>query len=164
MPEIRVQSKLDVDAAELWTAVTTMDGVNAELSPWLRMSVPAAARGKSLTEVPLGELAFVSWLLVGGILPFDRHRLCLVELEPGRLLERSSSWLQRVWEHERSVTPLAEGRGAQLVDRVAFEPRLAVLAPLTTAIVARLFRHRHARLRARYGEHPAAKGERDEAP
>jgi ligand-binding SRPBCC domain-containing protein len=147
---IEVSSRLAIDRERLWAVISTMQGVNAELAPWLRMSVPLEARGKSLAEIRIGEVAFESWLLALGFLPFDRHRLCLIELERGRgFVERSSSWLQRVWQHERTLETIAGG--TEIRDRVTFEPRIRVLAPLVQAVVARLFRHRHARLRARFG-------------
>jgi ligand-binding SRPBCC domain-containing protein len=143
-------SRLAVDRERLWAEVSTMQGVNFELAPWLRMSVPAEVRGKSLTDVRLGEVAFESWLLTLGFLPFDRHRLCLVEVEPGRgFVERSSSWLERIWQHERTLEAVAGG--TEIRDRITFEPRIAVLTPVVGVIVARLFRHRHARLRSRFG-------------
>jgi ligand-binding SRPBCC domain-containing protein len=141
---------LAVGREQLWAVISTMDGVNAELSPWMRMSVPVEIRGKSLADVPIGEVAFESWLLALRFLPFDRHRLCLVEVTPGHgFVERSSSYMQRVWQHERTLQSIAGG--TEIRDRVAFEPRARVLAPVVQAVVARLFRHRHARLRARFG-------------
>jgi ligand-binding SRPBCC domain-containing protein len=146
---IEVSSRLAVDREQLWTVISTMQGVNAELAPWLRMSVPVEVRGKSLADIRLGEVAFESWLLALGLLPFDRHRLCLIELERGRgFVERSSSWLQRIWQHERTLETIAGG--TEIRDRVTFEPRIGLLAPVVQMVVARLFRHRHARLRARF--------------
>jgi ligand-binding SRPBCC domain-containing protein len=146
---IEVCSRLAIDRERLWSVTSTMQGVNAELAPWLRMSVPLEARGKSLAEIRIGEVAFESWLLALGFLPFDRHRLCLIELERGRgFVERSSSWLQRVWQHERTLETIAGG--TEIRDRVTFEPRIGLLAPVVQMVVARLFRHRHARLRARF--------------
>jgi len=148
--EIRVESKLSTTPEVLWARVCTMEGVNEELSPWVRMSVPSEARGHSLNDVALGELAFRSWLLLLGFLPFDRHALCLVEMEPGRrFLERSSSFLQKLWEHERIVEP-CEG-GARIVDRLKVEPRLFFVSLLSRFVVRALFRHRHRRLRRRFG-------------
>src|SRR5689334_17898438 len=147
---IETCSRLAVDRERLWAAISTMDGVNAELAPWVRMSVPLQARGKSLADVPVGDVAFDSWLLAFGVLPFDRHRLRLVEVEPGRgFLERSSSWLQRVWQHERTLVEVAGG--TEICDRVTVEPRIGVSAPIVAGVVRRIFRHRHARLRERFG-------------
>jgi ligand-binding SRPBCC domain-containing protein len=147
---IEVCSRLAIDREQLWAVISTMEGVNAELSPWMRMSVPVEISGKSLADVRIGEVAFSSWLLALRFLPFDRHRLCLIEVEPGHgFVERSSSYMQRVWQHERTLEPIPGG--TEIRDRVTFEPRIRVLAPLVQAVVARLFRHRHARLRARFG-------------
>jgi ligand-binding SRPBCC domain-containing protein len=89
-------------------------------------------------------------LLALRLVPFDRHRLCLIEVEPGRgFVERSSSWLQRSWQHERTLEAVAGG--TEIRDRVAFEPRIAMLAPVVEVVVKRLFRHRHARLRTHFG-------------
>lgn len=152
MPTVETRSRLRASPAAIWAVVSTMEGVNAELGPYVRMSVPAEARGRTLADVPLGEVAFPSWLLAFGFLPFDRHALQLEELDPGhRFLERSTSWLQAVWEHERTLIPL-DPTGTEVVDRVHFEPRLALAEPLVRRIVAALFRHRHAHLRRTFGE------------
>ena len=67
------------------------------------MTYPVEAATLNLEYAPLGETAFHSWLLLLGVTPFDRHRLVLVEVEPGRrFLERSSSWLQRERRRHRS--------------------------------------------------------------
>lgn len=147
--ELRFESTLAASRDEVWAAVTTMEGVNRELWPWLRMTAPAAARGKSLAEVPLGKTAFTSTLLALRLVPFDRHALCLVEASEGHFLERSRSLLQRSWEHERWVEAV-EG-GTRVRDRLRVDPRLGPSAPVR-AIVAALFRWRHQQLRRRFGE------------
>ena len=42
--------------------------------------------------------------------------------------------------------------GCRVTDRIAFEPRLAWLAPLYRVILPAMFRHRHRRLRAAFGD------------
>lgn len=151
MPEINETSQLAASPLDVWAAVSTMDGVNAELAPLVQMTVPQQARGLNLADAPLGCVAFDSWLLAFGLVPFDCHHLQLERIEPGRgFLERSTSWLQALWEHERTLTPLPGG-GTELRDRVRFEPRISSAAPLTSMAVAHIFRHRHARLRERFG-------------
>ena len=127
-----------------------MQGVNDELMPLVRMTVPRRARGLTLADVPLGVHAFTSYLLAFGVVPFDAHFLRLDEVGQRHFVERSSSLLQRLWQHERAVEP--EGDGCRVTDRVTFEPRLPGLARLARPIVARLFAHRHRRLRARFGD------------
>ncbi len=148
--ELRFESTLAAPAAEVWARIQTMEGANHELGPWIRMSVPRVARGRGIEEAPLGELAFRSWILLFGLFPLDRHSLRLMELEEGhRFLERSWSFFQRVWEHERSVEGVQGG--SRLVDRLMFEPRLRLITPLLTIVIRALFRHRHRRLGRYFG-------------
>jgi hypothetical protein len=130
----------------VWRHATTLGGVNAELRPLVRMTGP---RDASIEDAPLGEVAFRSVLLVGGVLPFDLHALTLVEVEEGRFLERSHSLLQRTWEHERTV--IADGDGCVVTDRLRVEPRLRVAHRLTMRVVMIVFGHRHRRLARRFG-------------
>ncbi len=143
---ITVTSRLDAPPAAVWAHASSMDGVNFELRPLVRMTVPKHARGKTLEEVELDTVAFRSVLLAGGVLPFDRHALRLAKVQPGRgFQERSTSLLHTRWEHERTIVP--DGDGCLLTDRVTFTPRLGS-AGLERPIVAALFRHRHRRLSA----------------
>ncbi len=124
-----------------------MSGVNAELGPWVHMTAPDPEL--NLSSLPLGEVGFRSWLLLLGLLPFDRHGLALVEVEPRRFLERSSSWLHRVWEHERLLE--AVPGGTRVTDRLVVEPRVPGSGVLVGPIVGAVFRHRHRQLRRRHG-------------
>ena len=127
-----------------------MEGVNEELMPLVRMTVPRKARGLTLTDLKLGVHEHTSYLLAGGVVPFDAHYLCIEAIGERRFLERSSSLLQRVWEHERTVIP--EGGGCRVTDRVTFEPRLPGGARMGGPLIERIFRHRHRKLVARFGE------------
>jgi hypothetical protein len=115
------------------------------------MTMPAAVRGKTIDDVEVGASLGRSWILLGGLVPVDFDDLRLVELEPGRrFLERSRTLSFSVWQHERVVEPLGEGR-CRLTDRLGFELRPALAwmpgaAGLARAIVAAIFRHRHRRL------------------
>jgi ligand-binding SRPBCC domain-containing protein len=55
-----------------------------------------------------------------------------------------------VWEHERTLEPYGEG-GCRVRDRLSFEPRLPGMGGLLERIVSATFRHRHRRLRGRFG-------------
>jgi len=143
---VSVASELAAPASRVWAWASRMEGVNAELSPWVRMTVPPRARGKRLDEAPLGEPLFASWILAGGVLPIDRHHFQLETVREGYFREWSSSWLQAVWCHERHVRPTPSG--CRVIDEVRFQPRLALLGPLIQRIVQAVFEHRHRRLRA----------------
>jgi hypothetical protein len=139
----------------VWRRALTPEGINDELHPWLRMTMPRALRGKTIDDVPLGEPLGRSWILLFGVLPVDYDDLSLAERGPGfRFLERSSLASMRGWQHERAVE--AAGAGCEITDRLTFELRrpLAAIpgsAAAARAIVAWLFRHRHRRLAAFFG-------------
>ena len=126
--------------------------------------MPAGLRGKTIEDVEVGAPLGRRWILLGGIVPVDFDDLRLVELEPGRrFLERSRTFAFSVWQHERVVEPLGEGR-CGLTDRLGFELRPALAwmpgaARLARAIVAALFRHRHRRLTGLYQEWPSVADE-----
>jgi hypothetical protein len=132
----------------VWARATTVEGVNHELGPWLRMTVPGSARGLALDAVPLGRPVGRSWVLLLGVLPIDYDEVTLVERGPGpRFLERSPMGSMRFWQHERIVEARGE-RGCAVTDRLTFQPRVPGTGRLARAIVERLFRHRHRRLAA----------------
>ncbi len=157
-------SRLAAPTGPVWRHATSMDGVNAELGPWVRMTHPAWATDISAAPELLGRVAFRSWLLAGGVVPFDRHALRLVAVEDrglrgGAFEEDSTSWLQRRWRHDRVVEPA--GTGTRVTDTVRIEPRVGFARPVTAVVVGFLFTHRHRRLVARFG---AATGPVPSAP
>jgi hypothetical protein len=150
---VRVASVLRAPADEVWAGAVTLDGVNRELGPWVRMAAPRPLRRVSIDLVPRGRVAIRCWLLALGVLPFDRHALRLDDVGERWFRERSTSWLQAAWDHDRRIEDHPEG--CLVEDVVGCAPRLSIVAPLVGAIVTFLFRHRHRRLRARYGGRPA---------
>jgi RimJ/RimL family protein N-acetyltransferase len=148
-----VSSGLAASPEAVWEHATRPSGVNDELTPLVRMTFPRRLARLDPETVELGRPLGRCWLLLFGVLPVDWDDLTLVEIEPGRrFLERSSMLTQRIWEHERLVIP--EGSGARLVDRVGFTPRLTWLGRLQAPIFRLVFRHRHRRLRRRFGARP----------
>lgn len=155
--ELTFASRLARPASEVWSVVGTMRGVNAELGPWLRMTVPAEAEQLRIEDAPVGKELFASWVLLLGV-PIDRHFLTLERVDRGRgFREKSTSWTEARWVHERTVAPA--GRDTCVVtDRLEMTPRLRAMTPLLVRVVGAVFQHRHRRLRARFGEAPAPHG------
>jgi ligand-binding SRPBCC domain-containing protein len=134
--------------------VTSAAGVNYELWPLFRMTAPRHLREHGLSAVTVGERVCRSWVLLFGVIPVDYDDLTLERLDPPRsFLERSPMLSQRSWEHARSIE--ARPGGCLLIDRVRYEPRLPVPERVLQTIYRLVFRHRHRRLRKRYGGHPA---------
>lgn len=149
--EIVVRSRLAARREEVWERVTSPTGINDEMRPWLRMTVPRGFERLTPDEVELGTPIGRSWVLLLGLMPFDYDDLCLVRLDPGEgFLERSTMLSQRLWEHERTLAGDGEDR-CLIADRVRWEPRLGLPgAPLRPAI-GWFFGHRHRRLRRHFG-------------
>lgn len=157
MESIERSSSLPISAEAAWARVVTEQGINDELAPWLRMTMPKRLRGRTIDDVAAevlageGELGR-SWILLFGVLPVDYDDLRIVELEPGRSFdERSQTLAFCVWLHHRAIE--SSGPDSCLVtDRLGFElravpARIPGAARLAGAIVGALFTHRHRRLR-----------------
>lgn len=144
------KSVVAANPAVIWQRVTSPAGINDELMPVMRMTVPRRLRGKAIHEMGLGPRIARSWLLLFGVLPFDYDYLGLAEVDDGRrFLERSTMMSMSAWEHERTLTPCTEG--TEVSDRVAFSIRPPLgWIPGAHAVVRaglrRLFDHRHRKL------------------
>jgi ligand-binding SRPBCC domain-containing protein len=146
--ELRFESYLAAAPDTVWRRVTSVAGIADEMTPLLRMTFPRGIQALPVDDFVPGRLCR-SWLLLLRVLPIDRSDLTLVELEPGRrFLERSPMLSMAFWQHERIVAPSQQG--TRVVDNLKFRPRLLPRV-LARASVALFFRHRHARLRRRFG-------------
>jgi len=142
-----VSSPVAAPPDRVWERIITPEGINHELRPWMRMTLPRGVERIDLDSVELGVPIGRSWVLLLGVLPFEYDDVTLIELEPGRrFLERSPMLSQRTWQHERIVEP-AEG-GSRVTDRIRMEPRLGLPARPLVPVFRAMFRHRHRRLAA----------------
>lgn len=146
------KTTLPRSASDVWRRVTTPEGINDELFPWLRMTTPPSLRGKTIDQLPRGEYLGRSWLLAFGWLPVDFDDLTLAEVEEGphyRFKETSHMLGIRAWVHERTVRATPEG--CEVHDRLTFELRrpgewLPGWRRGMLGVLKFLFRHRHSRL------------------
>ncbi len=149
MPAITVSSELPITPDAFWAA-QSLATVNYELGPWIHMTAPKSWQAVRLSTWQGQQTLFTSWVLLLGLLPVDRHAFGSFAFDPqSGFVEKSSSWTNALWQHERSVVPAS--MGCVVEDRVRFTPRVTVLAPVLQAIYQLVFRHRHNRLKARYG-------------
>ena len=149
---MHASSRLAAPADRVWTEVTAAEGINYELMPIVRMTIPGGLATLSVSDVTDGQHLGRSWLLLGGLLPFDYDDITIERVEPGRWFQEDSTMLsQRSWRHHRAVEPAGAG-ACTVTDTVAFEPRLPILpVRLLEFIFGQTFAHRHRRLRRRYG-------------
>jgi hypothetical protein len=147
-PDVEQTTEVAAPANVVWERAVSPEGINHELAPRLRMTMPRGLRDATIDDVAVGEPLGRAWILLFGFLPVDYDDLALAELEPGhRFLERSSLLSLRVWQHERIVEALGDG-SCRLTDRLTFEPRIPGTHGIARRIVAFLFRRRHARMAA----------------
>ncbi len=74
----------------MWDRITTPEGINDEMRPYLRMTLPPGVEQLDPESVELGKPIGRSWILLFGLLPFDYDDVTLARLEAGRgFLERS---------------------------------------------------------------------------
>ncbi len=145
------RSVIHAPAAQVWAFVTTAEGVNAELMPIVRMRVPKGREDLDLDTIDPPEFIGRSWILLGGVIPFDYDDLFIESIDPGRAFhERSTMLTQKAWHHDRTVDPAGPDT-CFVTDKVSFEPRLPIPPGLLTPIFRMTFRHRHRRLRKRFG-------------
>jgi hypothetical protein len=150
--EFRIASTLRAGPATVWERAMSAEGINAELGPLLRMTVPRGLESLDLRGLEPGPLGR-SWLLLFGLVPIDYDEIGLARVEPGRgFLERSTMLSQRFWEHERTIEP--DAAGTTIVDRLAWEPRLPLPGRLLRPLIAAVFRHRHRQLQRHFGGAP----------
>ena len=123
-------------ARKVWAVVSTMDGVNAELRPLMRMTHPAHLQSFADVDSELGPGRACStagcWCSAfAGRSPRPRHR---GGTTGEGFDEESSSWFQRRWRHERRVIDGATGPARS---PTTSPPRLGVLAPVIRWVVTR---------------------------
>jgi ligand-binding SRPBCC domain-containing protein len=152
MRHVNTVSEIDAPIKQVWAAVTSPEGINYELRPYLRMTVPRPFRDVTIDDVAPGTKLGRSFFLLFGILPIDYDNITVAEIDSGtRFLERSTMMSMSTWIHERTLRP--RGDRTEVSDNVSFVPRVPLgLVPgwsqLLRLTLTFLFRHRHRRLRA----------------
>jgi hypothetical protein len=88
---MRLTAELTLRASrsEVWAVVSTVGGINREVAPFVRMTDPTD--GAPFDAEPWRLGAPVSWQLLLGVIPINRHRVELVTLPDGRGFRESSS-------------------------------------------------------------------------
>lgn len=146
--QVTVTLTLRAKRSEVWAAMSTVGGINRELAPFVRLTDPTG--GAPFDAEPWREGTPVSWQLLLGVIPIDRHRIEMVALPAeGGYRESSFTCWYRVWWHERTL--LDDPGGCVVRDSVEVEPRLRVFDPFTGWAVRWTFRRRHRSLKRRFG-------------
>lgn len=149
MPSFSYSSDLPVPAEDI-LATLTMSGVNAELSPLVRMTAPELFSVQSILEWPEKKRLFQSWILLFGFLPIDLHTFYFEVINSNEgFVERSTSWTNQYWRHTRKVVP--DSSGCHVMDTVEYKSRLPLIDWVVKPMYRLVFLCRHRNLRSRYG-------------
>lgn len=142
--------EIDSPVDTVWEHVTSQKGINDELAPFLKMTMPRRFKGRSIADVAAGTHVGKSLLLLFRLLPFGFDDITITRIEPGRMFREESVMTgMRVWTHHRI---LEQAGGKTIVtDEVSFAPCAPMgLIPgwgqLMARILFALFTHRHHRL------------------
>lgn len=149
MLSLSFESHLRIPAEEFLKTLT-MAGVNAELAPLARMTVPESFSALNILDWPERQTLFQSWILLFGLLPIDRHTFFFESIDSGHgFSERSKSWVNQYWCHERKV--ISAKSGCKLEDTVSFKSRVPLIDMMLMPSYQLIFWLRHKNLRRRYG-------------
>jgi ligand-binding SRPBCC domain-containing protein len=145
----RFASRLLAPPDMVWSHLSRTRGINEELWPLAQMTFPAKMRKHPLEAWGKGRVGR-SLILLFGFIPVDLHHLGLEVVAPrSHFHEQSASLLFRSWTHWRRLREV-EG-GTEVVDELNFEARRWVPAFLLAPVYRLVFRHRHRRLRRKFG-------------
>lgn len=87
------------------------------------MTAPKKWQAIRLADCQGGDVLFSSWLLLLGALPVGRHAFGSFAFTPKTgFVEISSTWVNRLWRHERTLASTESG--CVVRDTVSFAPRL----------------------------------------
>lgn len=154
MKTLTAVSRIAAPATAVWGWVTTPAGINHELMPIMKMTIPPSFRGVTIEQIKPGTRLGRSYFLLLGLFPFDYDDITVAEVDSGqRFLESSSMLSMRVWRHERTVIPC--GEESEVRDVVSFQLRFPLSrvpgwSSAVAAVLGALFHHRHRRLAAHF--------------
>lgn len=146
----RKVSEIDCPVEQVWQRITTQEGINDELAPYLKMTMPRHFRGRSIADVTPGTRIGRSFLLLFGIIPFGFDDITVARIEPGRMFREESTMTgMRVWAHHRTLEP--KGDRTVVCDEITMAPRAPMgLIPgwgrLLSIVLSAFFTHRQRRL------------------
>ena len=148
MPTLELEVTLPISATQLSNDLLSMDGVNAELWPYLKMTTPKDFCANPIDQWPINKNIFTSKVLLLGVLVFDIHQFKFKSVSKMGFNESSQSLLNSVWCHDRSLKK--HDSHTIVRDVVHYQCRFNLLGWLLKPVYKMLFKHRHKRLIKKY--------------
>jgi len=141
--------KLNAKKNQIIKSQINFKGVNYELKPIVYMTTPKEWENRSLIEAPVNKNILSSVILLFGLIPIDIHHLCFAQIFENGFRETSSSILMKHWNHNRKIDSCEQG--SILIDEISFKTRLPFLDFILKPIYDYIFKHRHKRLKTKFG-------------
>ena len=150
MIKLSFKSEIKVEKEDLVKHSFSMEGVNFELFPWIRLTYPKGSYLFKKNIKPPGQFLFRSLTLFLGIVPIDLHSFYFYSLDfDGHFVEMSNSLVFKQWNHTRIISSI-DG-GSLLEDYLEFSPRLVLFRKLVKFLINRVFLHRHNKIKKKFG-------------
>ncbi|MGV0748778.1 hypothetical protein [Mycolicibacter minnesotensis] len=151
---IRTASVIDSPPDSVWQRITSQDGINDEMGPYLKMTMPRSFRGNSIADVTPGTRIGKSYLLLFGLIPVGFDDITIASIEPGRMFREESRMTgMRIWVHHRTLEPTDGTAGGRttVTDEITVAPwtpfgLIPGSSALVRTILGQFFAHRHRRL------------------
>lgn len=87
---LELSTHITASPAEVWSWMTSIDGIAREMAPSVQMSAPKGVKRLAAVKPMPGQRLFRSWITLFGIVPCD---YCdLTWLSPEKALWRSRPW------------------------------------------------------------------------
>jgi hypothetical protein len=149
VPKFEAHSRIEGDQKLVARELLTMEGVNHELHPIVKMTASSEWAKKPLTEWPVNIALFTSTILLFGLVPVDAHTFRLRDVHSNGFQESSSSLVNNEWNHRRTISN--QPSGCLVHDVVEYLPKVSILGQMMKPIYKAIFNHRHKRLKRKYG-------------
>lgn len=143
MPTFKVTSTFDKSSFKP-SDLLTMESVNYELSPLIKMTAPKRWRKFSIPEWETDKKLFDSVILLLGVLPIDLHHMTMKQVSEQGFVEHSTSLMNSYWQHKRDIT--TSNNQVTVTDEVSFKSRLPFVSLVVKPMYKQIFLHRHKRL------------------
>ncbi len=81
MHSFEIASDLSAPPEAVWRHAIGLRGINNELMPLMRMTMPRGLSDAAIDQMPLGRPLGRAWMLLFGLLPVDFDDLTIAEYE-----------------------------------------------------------------------------------
>jgi len=146
---IETESYLSVRADQLADRLLESSSEAYETMPFVKREVPDPWVGESMKRWPVGRSLHSRKVLLFGVFPIDDQEFKLTFVCNSGFIESSKTTIHEYWTHQRTI--FDRQSYCQVKDVIEFSCKKRYTEELLRPLYRGLIRHRHRRLRNRYG-------------